>query len=196
MFGRNLIRLFARHRNAANLLMVLIFLLGGYSLLKLNTQFFPDFGVDIITIEVAWPGASALDVEANIVEAIEPEIRFLHGVDRVSSYAREGLGRVTVEYEPGTDMQSALSNAEAAIQLIDTLPEESESPLVRRNVRYDTIVRLVLSGPYSEATLKRLAKRIRDNLLAAGVDRVTLFGTRDEEILVEIEPRILRQFDI
>ena len=196
MFGKNLIRVFARHRNAANLLMVLIFLTGGYSLLKLNTQFFPEFGVDIVVIEVAWPAASALDVEANIIEAIEPEIRFLDGVDRVTSYATEGLGWLTVDYEPGTDMQSALSGAEAAVQLIDTLPEESERPLVRRVMRYDTITRLVLSGPYPEGTLKRLAKRIRDDLLAAGVDRVTLFGARDEEILVEIEPRFLRQLDL
>ena len=196
MFGKNLIRLFVRHRNAANLLMALIFIAGAYALSKLNTQFFPDFGIDVISIEVAWPGASARDVEANIVAAIEPEVRFLDGVDRVTSYATEGSGRLVAEYEAGTDMQSALSDAEAAVRRISTLPEESERPLVRRIIRYDTIVRLVLSGPYSEAMLKRQAKRMRDDLLAAGVDRVTFFGARDEEILVEVEPRVLRQLDL
>ena len=196
MFGKGLIRLFVRHRNAANLLMALIFVIGGYALTKLNTQFFPDFGLDIVSIQVNWPGASAGDVEANIVEAIEPEIRFLDGVDKVTSYAIEGLGRVVVEYRAGTDMQSALSDAEAAVRQIAILPEDSERPLVRRVMRYDTIVRLVLSGPYSEAMLKRQAKRMRDELLAAGIDRVTFFGARDEEIQVEIEPRVLRQLDL
>ena len=196
MFGKNLIRLFVRHRNAANLLMALIFVAGGYSLTKLNTQFFPDFGLDIVSIRVDWPGASTGDVEANIIEAIEPEIRFLDGVDRVTSYATEGVGRLVVEYEAGTDMQAALSNAEAAVQQIAILPEDSERPVVRRIIRYDTIVRLVLSGPYSEAVLKRQAKRMRDELLAAGIDRVTFFGARDEEIRVEIEPRVLRQLDL
>ena len=163
MFGKSLIRLFVRHRNAANLLMALIFIAGAYALSKLNTQFFPDFGIDVISIEVAWPGASARDVEANIVAAIEPEVRFLDGVDRVTSYATEGSGRLVVEYEAGTDMQSALSDAEAAVRRIGTLPEDSERPLVRRIMRYDTIVRLVLSGPYSEAMLKRQAKRMRDD---------------------------------
>ena len=46
MFGKGLIRLFVRHRNAANLLMALIFIAGAFSLSKLNTQFFPDFGLD------------------------------------------------------------------------------------------------------------------------------------------------------
>ena len=196
MFGKNLIRLFVRHRNAANLLMALIFVAGAYSLSKLNTQFFPDFGLDIVSIRVDWPGASTGDVEANIVEAIEPEIRFLDGVDLVTSYATEGVGRVVVEYEAGTDMQSALSEAESALQQIAILPEDSERPVIRRIIRYDTIVRLVLSGPYSEAILKRQAKRMRDELLAAGIDRVTFFGARDEEIRVEIEPRVLRQLDL
>ena len=196
MFGKNLIRLFVRHRNAANLLMALIFVAGAYSLSKLNTQFFPDFGLDIVSIRVDWPGASTGDVEANIVEAIEPEIRFLDGVDLVTSYATEGVGRVVVEYEAGTDMQSALSEAESALQQITILPEDSERPVIRRIIRYDTIVRLVLSGPYSEAILKRQAKRMRDELLAAGIDRVTFFGARDEEIRVEIEPRVLRQLDL
>ena len=196
MFGKNLIRLFVRHRNAANLLMALIFVAGIYSLSKLNTQIFPDFGIDVISVQVSWPGASAGDVEANILEAIEPDLRFLDRVDRVTSYATEGVGRLVVEYEAGADMQSALSDVEAAVQQIGILPDDSERPLVRRIMRYDTIVRLVLSGPYSEAVLKRQAKRMRDELLAAGIDRVTFFGARDEEILVEIEPRILRQLDL
>ena len=196
MFGKGLIRLFVRHRNAANLLMALIFVAGAYSLSKLNTQFFPDFGLDIVSIRVSWPGSSTGDVEANIVEAIEPEVRFLDGVDRVTSYATEGVGHLVVEYQAGTDMQAALSEAEAALQQITILPEDSERPVVRRIIRYDTIVRLVLSGPYTEAVLKRQAKRMRDELLAAGIDRVTFFGARDEEILVEIEPRVLRQLDL
>ena len=196
MFGKGLIRLFVRHRNAANLLMALIFLAGIYSLTKLNTQIFPDFGLDIVSIQVNWPGASTGDIEANIIEAIEPEVRFLDGVDRVTSYATEGVGRVVVEYEADTDMQSALSEAEAALQQVTILPEDSERPVVRRIVRYDTITRLVLSGPYSEAVLKRQAKRMRDELLAAGIDRVTFFGARDEEILVEIEPAVLRRLDL
>ncbi|MCY4547036.1 MAG: efflux RND transporter permease subunit [Defluviicoccus sp.] len=196
MFGKNLIRLFVRHPNAANLLMALIFVAGIYSLSKLNTQFFPDFGLDVVSIQVNWPGASTGDVEANIVAAIEPELRFLDHVEKVTSYATEGVGRVVVEYRAGTDMQSAVSEAEAALQQITILPEDSERPVVRRMIRYDTIVRLVLSGPYSEAVLKRQAKRMRDELLAAGIDRVTFFGARDEEIRVEIEPRVLRQLDL
>jgi multidrug efflux pump subunit AcrB len=44
----SIVRLFVRHHTAANLLMALMIILGLYSLVRLNTQFFPDFGVDVV----------------------------------------------------------------------------------------------------------------------------------------------------
>ena len=121
MFGKNLIRLFGRHRNAANLLMALIFVAGGYSLTKLNTQFFPDFGLDIVSIRVDWPGASTGDVEANIIEAIEPEIRFLDGVDRVTFFGARDE-EIRVEIEPRVLRQLNLTPAAVAA------PHRSQQP--------------------------------------------------------------------
>lgn len=194
--ARGPIALFARHPTAGNLLMILMLLAGLVGILQLNRQFFPDFGIDAITVSVAWPGATAEDVEANIVEAIEPEVRFLDGVDRVIATARENLGTVVIEFVEGTDMQKALAEVEQAVAQITTFPEDAEEPRVRRVVRYDTIARLVLSGPYSERSLRAIAEDIRDRLLAAGIDRVTLFGVRDQRILVELGPARLHQLGL
>ncbi len=196
MWLKDLIGLFVRHRNASNLLMVLMLTAGIVAVSRLNTQFFPNIGIDIVSVTVAWPGATAEDVESNIVAAIEPEVRFIDSVDRVVSFAVEGSGSVVIEFATEADMQSALSDVEAAVGRITTLPEDSERPLVRRIVRYDTISRIVLSGPFSEASLKATAKRIRDDLLARGIDQVTLFGARDEEIWVEVDPATLRRLDL
>ena len=110
------------------MLMLLAVLLGAWSLDRLNTQFFPEFGIDVITVSIGWPGASPADVDANITTAVIPEVRYLDGVKRVTSYAVEGSGTVVVEFEPGTDMQRALSEAESAIARILTFPEEIEEP--------------------------------------------------------------------
>ena len=191
-----LVSLFVRHRNAANLLMILMILAGVVGIFRLNTQLFPDFGIDIVSVSIEWPGASADDVEANIVASIEPEVRFLDDVRKVTSYAAEGVGTIVVEFNPGADMQAALSDVESAVAQVTTLPEESETPNVSRIVRYDGISRIVISGPYSEASLKAIAKRMRDDLLGRGIDKITLFGTRDEEIWVEIPPDTLRRLDL
>jgi multidrug efflux pump subunit AcrB len=191
-----LIGVFARHPTAANLLMVIMIISGFFALNKMNTQFFPDFGIDIVSVSVEWPGASAEDVDSNIVQAIEPEVRFLDSVKRVRSSSIEGRATILVEFSSGTDMQSALSDVETAVSTVTTLPEDSEQPEVRKIVRYDSISRLVLSGPVPEFSLKQVAKRIRDGLLDRGIDQVDLFGARDEEIWVEIAPETLLELDL
>ena len=134
--------------------------------------------------------------EASIVEAVEPEVRFLDSVKQVISFSVEGAATVLVEFEAGADMQAALSDVDAALGRVTTFPEDSESPVIQRVVLYDTIARLVLSGPVTEAALKALAKHVRDALLAAGIDQVSMFGARDEEVWVEIAPAILRHHDL
>ena len=190
------IGIFVRHPTAANLLMALLIMGGLFAHDRLTTQFFPDFGIDWIAISVVWPGASPEDADAKIVQAIEPEIRFLDGVKRVISTSVEGNGKVAIEFEPGADMQKALSDVETAVSQVTTMPEDSETPVIKRAIRYDTISRLVISGPFSEPALKSFAKTIRDGLLARGIDRVSLIGTRDEEIWVEIVPETLRRLDL
>lgn len=194
--ARGLLALFAGHRTAANLLMVSLMVAGLFALSQLNRQFFPDFGIDIISISVEWPGASAEDVDSNIVAAIEPEVRFLDGVKRVRSSAYEGLATISVEYDSGQDMGRAANEVETAVAQVTTLPEDAERPDVRRVVRYDTVSRLVLSGPYPETTLHNLAKSLRDELLDRGVDKVDLSGQRDQELWVELEPATLRRLDL
>ena len=193
---KGLIALFASHRNAANLLLTLMVVAGIFAFVKLNTQFLPDFGIDVVMVRVEWPGATADDVDKNVVQAIEPEVRFINDVKRVRSSAFEGMASVSIEFEAGSDMQSGLSDVEAAISRIRTLPEDTKTPEIRRIVRHETTMRVVLSGPYPEASLKSFAKRLRDGLLNRGIDKVDLFGARDEEIVVEVPSATLRRLDL
>lgn len=192
----NLISLFTRHRTAPNLLMFLMILLGVVALMRINIQFFPSFGIDVVSVSVKWPGAGAEDVDANIVQTLEPELRFLDNVKHVKSTSNEGKASISIEFEAGTQMQTALSNVETAIGQASTLPQDSEKPIVQRVVRYEPITRLLLSGPYPESALKSMAKQFRGDLLARGVDKVDLIGARDEEIWVEVLPETLRRLDL
>lgn len=194
--SRGLIGLFARHPTAANLLMLLMLVAGALSLTRHNTQFFPDFSVDFVSVSVAWPGASASDVEANVIEALEPELRQIDDIKNVMGTAMEGVGQVAIEFNPGADMQAGLSAVETAVAQVTTLPEESETPVIKRAIFYDTVSRLIISGPFPEASLKVVAKKIKEDLLARGIDKVTLAGARDEEIWVEVDQATLLRLDM
>lgn len=191
-----IIGLFVRHPNAANLLMAALILLGAFSLTKLNKQFFPDIEIPKINVSIAWPGASAEDVEKNVINLLEPELRFLDNVEDMFSYAREGNGTISIEFNSKANMQKALSDVEAAVGRVTTLPDRSERPVISRITFFDSVASLIIHGPYSEAELKRYAKQIRDGLLDEGIERVDLEGTRDEEIWVEVGQSILRRLDL
>ena len=93
-------------------------------------------------------------------------------------------------------MQAALADVDAAVSRIATLPEDSEAPWVRRVVRYENLLRIVLSGDLPERTLKTWALKMRDGLIRAGVDEVETVGARDEWILVEADQRDLLALDL
>ena len=70
----DLIGLFAHHKVAANLLMIIMLLGGAFALDRLNVQFFPTFELDIVSVRVVWTGASAEDVETGITDGANTEI--------------------------------------------------------------------------------------------------------------------------
>ena len=192
-----LVSLFVRHRNAANLVMVLMIIFGALALGRINTQFFPKIEIPVISVSVTWSGASAEDVESNILEIIEPEIRYLDGVDRVTSRAREGTASIGIEYESGVDLKEALREVETAVNAITTLPEDAETPSVRRSTRgFDRVARLALTGPVSEKALRFYAKKIRDDLIERGIDKTIFTGLRTRELQVDIPEQELRRLDL
>jgi multidrug efflux pump subunit AcrB len=187
---------FLRHPNAANLVMVLMILFGVFGIAKLNTEFFPQIVVNTVTVSVSWPGASAEDVEKNILQAIEPELRFIDNVDEMRSYAREGSASVRLEFLEGANMQRALSDVDQAIAGVTTLPEDSETPVVSLSSWFDRVARVALRGPFSEDALKSYARQIRDDLIDRGIDKVTFSGFRDTEYVVRVPERELRRLDL
>ncbi len=194
--AHGIIRLFVHHPTASNLLMVAMIVIGLFALGRLNTQFFPTLEIPQVNVSVAWPGASSEDVEENILDALEPELRFLDGIDEVRSTAREGSGSINIEFKADTDMQKAQSDVEQAVDSVTTLPDDSEEPVVTRISFFEPVTKISVSGPFTEKELKTYAKQIRDGLLDAGIDKVTFNGARDEEIWVSIRERELRRLGL
>jgi multidrug efflux pump subunit AcrB len=188
-----MVSLIARHPNAANLIMVLMILFGVFALGRINTQFFPTLDIPNVTVTVSWPGASAEDIEANVLQIIEPEVRFIDDVVKMDSYSREGSGTISLEFERGANMQKATSDIESAVKAITNLPEDTETPKIRRSAFFDRVARVSISGDVPESTLRIYARKIRDDLIARGIDKVDFNGLRDQELRVEIPERELRR---
>jgi multidrug efflux pump subunit AcrB len=165
---RGAIELFSRHKNAANLLFFSMIMLGVFGLSQLNTQFFPTVEVKIVNIQIIWPGASAQDIDKNIVGTIQPEVRFLDGVKEFNAQSRLGFASMSVEFYPDADMQRSLGDVEAAVNSITTLPKDAERPIISQATFYEPVASILIAGDFDERSLRSYAKNMRDGLLNCG----------------------------
>lgn len=191
-----IVALFATHPVAGNLLMMLMIVFGLFGLSNLNRQVMPDFKMDVLSINVEWPGASPRDVEESIIEAIEPEVRFIEGVETVKGIANEGRANLTVTFKENYDMSVALSDVQSAVSRVTTFPSDIETPVVGQVINADEVCRLEITGPFSEQALKFYARQVRDDLLERGLSRIDIIGGRKSEIWVEVPETALRELDL
>ncbi len=185
---------FAHHKVAANILMLLMILSGVFGLSKLNTQFLPNFELDIITVSVIWPGATAEDVERSITIPLEQELKTLYNIDEMTSASYEGRASIIINFEEGSDVGLALDDVKERVSLVRNLPEESEEPEVTRVVRFENIAQLIIASEQGLEVLSPIAYEIKRDLLALGVAKVDINGLPEQEIAIQIPAEKL--FDI
>ena len=116
---------------------------------------------------------------------MEPELRPISGVKKVSSKSVEGVGSTQVEFNYGHDMQKGRTDIETAVSRI-SFPEKANKPKIIVGEFFDTVTRIVLSGDVSLSLLREKSKKLKEVLLNSGVDKVDIQGLPEEEILIEI----------
>ena len=185
------IHFFAQHRTAANLLMAILLITGYIALDMLNTQLLPTQENPRVSVRVAWPGASASDMDKAVIRNLEPALRYLDGVDHFMGQAREGSAYMAVQFRRGMDVNQLTAEVQKAVDRVTTLPDAAERPEVHAVRGFERVAKILITGPFSESELKSHAVQIRDGLLDAGIDRVMMTGTRDEEIRITVPERRL-----
>ena len=191
-----LLSYFTRHRTAANLLLLVLLVLGAAAIPNMRAQFFPDVIVDTVTVSVEWEGAGPEDVDSAIVQVLEPALLAVDGVESTASISREGAATVTLDFEPGWDMARAADDVQSAVDAITTLPEDAEEPSVRRGAWRDRVTDVVITGPVSPEQLGLFADELVTRLFAVGVTRSTIRGVAAPETVVEVPSRALIEHDI
>ncbi len=181
-----LLSYFTRHRTAANLLLLVLLVLGAAAIPNMRTQFFPDVIVQSVRVDIDWDGAGPEDVDSAIVQALEPSLLVIDGVESSESVSREGSARIELEFEPGWDMGQATDDVQAAVDAVTTLPEDAEDPTVRRMAWRDRVTDVVISGPIGPEQLGQFADELVARLFAAGVTRTTIRGVSAPETVVEV----------
>ena len=159
---------------AMNTLLIASLIVGAASLVMMRREVFPEFQLEIVLVTVAYPGATAEEVEEAICEKIESRISEVDGIKKITSAAQESVGYAILELNADVkDVQKVLNDIRSAIDQITTFPPLAEDPDVRQIVFRAPSIYIGLLGPEESdlpqleqrKQLRNLAEEIRDDLL-------------------------------
>ncbi|MXY68914.1 MAG: efflux RND transporter permease subunit [Acidobacteriia bacterium] len=194
---KGLIGWFARNGVAANLILLVIVASGAIVLADLKQEIFPEFSLDMITVEVRYRGAGPEEVEDAICLRVEEALQGIDGIKKMTSAANEGAGLFTLEIPVGYDVRRVLDDVKAAVDAIDTFPEDVEKPVVREVTSRFQVINVAIAGEAELTTLKRIGEQVRDGLTALPeVSQASLLNAPPYEISIEVSDEALRRWGL
>ncbi len=181
----------------ANIILLLIFIVGGFALKSMVRENFPEFSLDMITITVPFPGADPEEIEEGISRKLEEAIEGIEGIKLYTTYSSENSGTTLIEIHENYDVDKVLDRIRTKIDAISTFPVDAEKPIITELLLKEPVVLLYLSGDMSERRIKEYAERIKDELQELdSVSQIDIFGSRQYEIAVEISEERLREYGL
>lgn len=194
---------FSIKRATTSWLLLLILLIGGsVALFELGRLEDPEFTLKKAMVITSYPGASAQQVEEEVTYPLENAIQELPYVDHITSISQPGLSQITVE------MRSVYRSDDLA-QIWDELrrkvndrkgrlPPGTGEPVVRDDFADVYGVLLSITGEgYSYQDIRDYTELLRRELvLVEGVGKVTMAGTQQEQVMVEVSRAKLANFGI
>ena len=172
--------------------------LGLLALSKLRVNQIPDVEQPILTVNIAYPGASPETVEREVVNRIEKALQGIAGVDQVRATASEGLARMVLVFDFDKNMIEAADEVRNAIGSgRHKLPTEIREPVLQRlDPAAQPIMQLALSSTaQSHAEISRLAEdQLADRFRGvSGVAVVNVNGALRRELSVLLHADKLRE---
>ncbi|WP_019553888.1 efflux RND transporter permease subunit [Propionispira raffinosivorans] len=181
---------------------IVVFFMGIFSYMRLGRMEDPEFIIRQMIVNVAWPGATASQMEEQITDKIEKKLQDTPGLDYVKSYSRSGSSVIYVTLRQDVDSDKIRSTWLEVRNLVNDmkqdLPEGVAGPYFndRFDDVYGSIYALTADG-YSYEEMRQQAEKIRRLLLQTpNVKKVELVGEQPEKVYIEIANNKLAELGI
>ena len=197
--------LFIRRPVLAGVLSIVITLLGGFAMLRLPVNRFPQITPPAVQVTAVYPGASAEDVAQAVAAPIEQQLSGLDGLLYYqSANSSSGVMTLSVYFDISRDLDLAAVEVQNAVKLAEPqLPEEvrRNGVIIQKAVSANIlmVVALVSDDPrYDAAYLTNYARLyIEDELKRLpGVGSAFVFGGLDFSMLLSLDPDKMAQLGI
>jgi len=189
---KSLVEFFVKRPMFANLIIIIIFGFGIYSIANMRKEAYPEVTMGRFAITSIYPGASAEDVEINLTVPIENAIKELENIQEITSISREGLSIVNIVADENISKDNLIKlqrDIDNKINNITNLPYNLKGkPEVQEITSSELpIIELAFEGNFVE--LKDFIFDLKDELqLIEGVSKVKLIGMGEDEVHILVDP--------
>lgn len=180
---------------------LLIIIAGLAALTGVEVRELPDVDRPVVSVNATFPGAAPETVDAEVTRILEDAAARVSGVREVTSASEESSARIKVQFIPGVDLDTAATDVREAIARVERdLPDRVEQVTISK-ADSDSNAVINLAAKTSRYTLDDFT-RVIDNdiapelLAVKGVASVELFGARDRQMRVTIDPLRLSRFGL
>ena len=180
-----------RHRAVVLFMLILVALAGTFSFTKLGQLEDPNFSVPSMTAMVIWPGATAQQLQDQVLNRMEKKFEQIDHFEKVVTYARQGYAGMTLTVRGGTskaDQREAWYQARKKLNDLSLeLPEGVVGPIV--NDEYGDVYGLMYAikgDGIGHADLSDAAEDIKRRMLKVPmVKKIDVIGKQAERVYVE-----------
>ena len=141
------VQVFVRNPVKVAVGVLLVALFGTIAFLRMPMQLTPEVQTPTISIETIWPGASPQEVEREIVQPQEEQLKAVEGLTKLSSESSDSRASVSLEFLVGTNMDSALLKVNARLQQVRDYPEEAQQPVISTSSSSGSPIAWFILGP-------------------------------------------------
>ena len=180
----------------ATVMSLVILILGGIGFTYLGVRDYPSVDPPIVTVSTSFPGANADVIETQITEVLESAINGVQGIRSISSSSSDGSSRITVEFNLGVLMETAVNDVRDKVSgAMRRLPADVDPPVVQKadadaqpiygvSLRSDKRSLIDLSN-YAEINFKERLQTV------PGVSAVDVWGSKKLSIRMKMDPSLL-----
>jgi multidrug efflux pump len=179
------------HRPIVQFLLIVIALGGVLGFTRLGQLEDPNFSVPSMTAMVVWPGATAKQMQDEVLNRMEKKFEQLDHFDKVVTYARQGYGAMTISVVGGTSKEAQRETWYQARKKFGDikleLPDGVVGPMF--NDEFGDVYGMlyaVKGDGIGHAELSDAAEDIKRRLLKVPmVNKVDIFGKQEQRVYVE-----------
>lgn len=180
---------------------LVILFLGLRSITELGVRQFPKTEDTLITVQTAYPGASADVVQGFITTPLERAIASAEGIDYMTSSSSEGVSTINVymklNYNPNAALAEVLSQVNS---VLNQLPKQAQLPVITKtsvtNVAY--LYLAFTSNTMSSSQMTDYINRVIVPQVQAvnGVGQVMVYGNKTFAMRIWLNPTKMAEFNI